>query len=130
MGPNCPGMGGLILFLMLNVCYLAKIFIFLVVTGSYCLLPGGYCFLPGGYCLLLLITAHSHFKYEHLKSLKKNSMLAIHWLENNYMKFNTDKCYLIVSGYKHEQVWANIGKDLIEESNDVKLFWTTIDRDF
>ena len=45
------------------------------------------------------------------------------------MKLNTDKCRLIVSGYKHEQVWANIGKDLIWESNDVKLLEVTIDRD-
>ena len=56
-------------------------------------------------------------------------MLAIRWFENNYMKLNTDKCRLIVSGYKHEQVWANIGKDLIWESNDVKLLGVTIDRD-
>ena len=35
----------------------------------------------------------------------KNSMLAIRWFENNYMKLSTDKCHLIVSGYKHEQVW-------------------------
>ena len=39
-----------------------------------------------------------------LKSLEKNSMLAIRWFENNYVKLNTDKCHLIVSGYKHEQV--------------------------
>ena len=32
-------------------------------------------------------------------------MLAIRWFENNYMKLSTDKCHLIVSGYKHEQVW-------------------------
>ena len=45
-----------------------------------------------------------------LKSLEKNSVLAILWFENNYIKLNTDKCHLIVSGYKNEQVWANIGK--------------------
>ena len=45
------------------------------------------------------------------------------------MKLNTDKCCLIVSGYKHEQVWQNIGTDLIWESNDVKLLGVTIDRD-
>ena len=45
-----------------------------------------------------------------LKSLEKNSMLAIRWFENNCMKLNTDKCCLIVSGYRHEQVWANMGK--------------------
>ena len=36
---------------------------------------------------------------------------------------------MIISGYKHEQVWANIGKDLIWESNDVKVLGVTIDRD-
>ena len=64
-----------------------------------------------------------------LKSLEKNSMLAIRWFENNYMKLNTDKCGLIVSGYKHEQVWANIGKHWIWESTDVKRLGVTIDRD-
>ena len=48
-----------------------------------------------------------------LKSLEKNSVFAICWFENSYMKLNTDKYRQIVSGYKHEQVWANIGKDLI-----------------
>ena len=56
-------------------------------------------------------------------------MHAIRWFENNYMKLNTDKCNLIVSGYKHEQIWTNIGKDLIQESNDVKLLGITIHRD-
>ena len=64
-----------------------------------------------------------------LKSLEKNLMLAIRWLENNYMKLNTDEYRLIVSGYKHEQLWANIEKSLIWESNDVKLLEVTIDRD-
>ena len=48
-----------------------------------------------------------------LKSLEKNSVFAIRWFENNYMKLNRDKCRQTVSGYKHEQVWANIEKDLI-----------------
>ena len=55
--------------------------------------------------------------------------VAIRWFENNNKKLNTDKCHLIVSGYKHEQVWANIGKDLFWKSNDVKLLGVTIDRD-
>ena len=45
-----------------------------------------------------------------LKSFEKNSMLALRWFENNYMKLNTDKCHLIVPDCKYEQVWANIGK--------------------
>ena len=39
-----------------------------------------------------------------LKSLEKSSILAISWFENNYMKLNTDKCHLIVSGYKYEHM--------------------------
>ena len=64
-----------------------------------------------------------------LKSLEKNSMLAVRWFQNNYTKLNTDKCHLIVSGYKHKQVWENIGKDLIWESNGVKLPEIIIARD-
>ena len=37
-----------------------------------------------------------------LKSLEKSSMLAIRWFEKNYMKLNSNKCRLIVSGNKHE----------------------------
>ena len=64
-----------------------------------------------------------------LKSLEKNSMLAIPWFENNYMKLNTDKCRPIVSGCKHEQVWPNIEKDLIWENNYVKRLGITFDSD-
>ena len=64
-----------------------------------------------------------------LKSLEKNSMLAVRVFQNNHTKLNTDKCHLIVSGYKHEQVWENVGKDLIWESNGVKLLEVIIARD-
>ena len=56
-------------------------------------------------------------------------MLAVRWFQNNYTKLNTDKYHLIVSGYKHEQVWENIGKDLIWESNGVTLLEIIIARD-
>ena len=45
------------------------------------------------------------------------------------MKLNTDKCHLIISGYKHEQVWAQGNKDKIWESADVKLLGITIDKE-
>ena len=45
------------------------------------------------------------------------------------MKLNTNKCHLTVLGYKHEQVLADIGKDSIRESNDVKHIGITIERD-
>ena len=37
-----------------------------------------------------------------LKSHEKNSVLAICWFENKFMNFNTEKCHLIIPGYKHE----------------------------
>ena len=51
-----------------------------------------------------------------LKSLGKNSMLAIRWFENNYMKLNPDKCFLLVLGCKHKQDDVKL-----VERNDVKL---------
>ena len=33
------------------------------------------------------------------------------WFENNNMKLNQGKCHLLVSGYKNENVWANIGNE-------------------
>ena len=39
-----------------------------------------------------------------LKSLEETLYLLYLGLKINYMKLNTDKCRLIVSGYKHAQV--------------------------
>ena len=64
-----------------------------------------------------------------LKLLEGNCEIALCWFENNYVKLNTDKCHLIVSGYKHEHIWAKIGSDKIWESSDVKLLGVTIDKE-
>ena len=50
LGQNFPGMRGLILVLMPNVCYLVEILIFLVVTT-------GQLVVTSGYCSLLVVTA-------------------------------------------------------------------------
>ena len=63
-----------------------------------------------------------------LKSLEKNSILTIRYIESNYMELNTNKCDQIVSGYKYKQVWANMGKYLTWESNEVKLLEIAIDK--
>jgi hypothetical protein len=63
-----------------------------------------------------------------LKTLEHDSLLAIEWFRANYMKLNTEKCHLLVAGFKHEQVWAKIGNELIWESNEEKLLGVTIDR--
>ena len=45
------------------------------------------------------------------------------------MKVSTDKCHLLVSGHKHEQVWARVGNDIIWEDKEVKLLGVTIDNE-
>ena len=64
-----------------------------------------------------------------LYKLEYNSELAIFWFENNYMKMNTEKCHLIVSGFKHEQMFAKVGDTIIWEDRTVKLLGVTIDND-
>ena len=64
-----------------------------------------------------------------LEKLECNSELAIAWFEVNYMKLNTDKCHLLISGNKHEHIYAKVGHDVIWESNSVKLLGVTIDND-
>ena len=61
--------------------------------------------------------------------LERYVKLALYLFENNYMKLNTDKCHLIISGYKLEQVWAHVGEDKIWESTNFKLLGVTIDKE-
>ena len=51
-----------------------------------------------------------------VRRLEYDSFPAIEWFESNYMKLNQDKCHILLSGHKHEMIWANIeetktGKD-------------------
>ena len=45
------------------------------------------------------------------------------------MKINEGKCHLLISGFKHEVIWANIGGKKIWESKEEKLLGLYIDRD-
>ena len=65
-----------------------------------------------------------------IQRLEHDSFLAIEWFENNNMKLNQDKCHLLISGYKNENVWANIGNEKIWESNKQKLLGLYIDRNY
>ena len=40
--------------------------------------------------------------------LEHESFLAIEWSQANSMKLNKEKCHLLISGHKHELLWANI----------------------
>ena len=62
-----------------------------------------------------------------LDTLEHNSGLAVAWFEMNYMKLNTDKCHLLISGNNNEQMWAKLDRDIALEINDVKLLGITLD---
>ena len=61
-----------------------------------------------------------------LESLKQNVKLGLIWLKENYIKLNIDKCYLIVSSYKHRHVCAKIGIEKIFGNRDVNLLGINI----
>ena len=63
-----------------------------------------------------------------INRLEHDSFLATEWFENNSMKLNDDKCHLLVSGHKYENVWAQIGKAKIWESKTQKLLGVEIER--
>ena len=63
-----------------------------------------------------------------IKRLDHDSFLTIELFENNNMQLNQDKCHLLVSGDKNENVWANIGNEKILESTKQKLPGLDIDR--
>ena len=44
------------------------------------------------------------------------------------MKLNQDKCHLLVSNYKHGNVWAQTGAEITWESNKQKLLGLQIYR--
>ena len=39
-----------------------------------------------------------------INRLEHDSFLAVEWFQNNYIKFNEDRFYLLVGGYKHENI--------------------------
>ena len=63
-----------------------------------------------------------------INRLEYDSMLAIKWFESNNMKLNEDKCHFLLSGYKHEMMFAKIGQSRIWESEKQKLLGVTIDK--
>ena len=61
--------------------------------------------------------------------LEKNGEIAISHFQCNCMKMNNDKCHLLISGNKCEQVWVKTGNETIWESNTFHLLGMTIEYD-
>ena len=64
-----------------------------------------------------------------LTELEEYSIIAIEWFEKNYMRMNSDKCHLFISGNKFEHLWTKIGNNRIWENGTVKLLGITIDNE-
>ena len=62
-----------------------------------------------------------------LEKLEYYSDLAMSWFESNFMKLNTDKCHLLVSGHRYEEMWIRVGQDRIWEDKEAKLQGVCID---
>ena len=55
--------------------------------------------------------------------------IAVIWFKHNHMKLNPDKCHLLVCGYKHECLLANMGGAPVIESYEENFLGISIDRD-
>ena len=64
-----------------------------------------------------------------LLKLEENSVTALTWFETSYMKLNSGKCHLLVSGHHYEEMIVNIGHNRIWESENVELLGITIGKD-
>ena len=67
-------------------------------------------------------------KLENVVSKLENDSDYCDLLVWNEIKLNTDKCHLLVTGNKYEQIWVKLGEEKIWENNTVKLLGVTIDR--
>ena len=62
-----------------------------------------------------------------LHELEDNTLTAIIWFENNYMKLNQSKCHFLTCG-STEHLWVKVGKEIIWESQAEKLLGMTVDK--
>ena len=65
-----------------------------------------------------------------LKKLEEDTLSAIIWFENNYMKLNQSKCHFITCGVPctDEHLWLKVGDEIIWESQSEKLLGVMIDK--
>ena len=65
---------------------------------------------------------------ELLLDLEHDSLSAIIWFENDFMKLNEDKCHFLVAANTNEYLWLKVGQTKIWESQREKLLGVTIDK--
>ena len=63
-----------------------------------------------------------------LCGLEDNTLSAIVWFENNYMKLNQSKCHFLTCGTP-ECLWLKVGEEKIWESRSEQLLGITVDKE-
>ena len=56
-----------------------------------------------------------------MKNIEHDCTLLVEWFRDNYMTLNASKCHLLVSGYRHELMFASVGDALLWEEDSAKL---------
>ena len=62
-----------------------------------------------------------------IQNLEGDTLSAIMWFENNYMKLNQEKCHFLTQG-SQECLWIKVGDEMIWESQYEKLLGITVDK--
>ena len=63
-----------------------------------------------------------------LANLESDAASAILWYDANYMKSNQTKCHFMIVSNSPEQLWIQIGEQIIWESKQEKLLGLTVDK--
>ena len=50
-----------------------------------------------------------------IQELQKSSQLEIKWFNHNYMKLNAERCEFLITGYRFEHLWLNVGETQVSE---------------
>ena len=64
-----------------------------------------------------------------LNKIEESSAITLTWFETNYVKWNSNKCHLLVSRQHYEKMLINIENNRILKNKNVELLGITIDKD-
>ena len=63
-----------------------------------------------------------------LQNLESDGASAIMWFDANYMKSNQSKCHFMIASPTPEELWIQVGEQIIWQSNQEKLLGVKIDK--
>ena len=61
-----------------------------------------------------------------VQSLENDTLILIKWFRDNYLQLNADRCHLLITNHDNG-IPMNVGNEVIECENSVKLLGITID---